>query len=175
MTRNGDARVVSVDGTISGPGGLIQVPVGADVSSNTRSDMDGLLWTLAAGFTVKQTENSIVDVFVGARLVSVEASTSWELTAAIIGPGGEELLPMQGGIGNDTDLWDGIVGVRGDVGIEWDKVSSVVSSQNIQIETSDGTRYFGNLTAAEENSSIIVMTMLAESGSSSDRLLNDCF
>ena len=116
MTRNGDARVVSVDGTISGPGGLIQVPVDADASLNTRSDLDGLQWMLAAGYTVKQTENSIVDVFVGARLFSVDTSTSWELTAAITGPGGEELLPVQGGIGQDADLWDGIVGVRGDVG-----------------------------------------------------------
>ena len=30
MSSNSDGRVVSVDGTISGPGGLIQVPVGAD-------------------------------------------------------------------------------------------------------------------------------------------------
>ena len=116
MTRNSDARVVSVDGTISGPSGLIQIPVGADVSVTTRSDLDGLLWTLAAGYTVRQTEHSGVDVFVGARLLSLDTSTSWELTSAITGPDNEELLPVQGGIAQGTDLWDGIVGVRGDVG-----------------------------------------------------------
>ncbi len=46
----------------------------------------------------------------------------------------------------------------GTIGIEWDKVSNVISGQNIQIETSDGTRYFGILTTAEEDSNIIVMT-----------------
>ena len=31
-------------------------------------------------------------------------------------PGGVELRAAQGGVGTDTDLWDGIVGVRGRVG-----------------------------------------------------------
>jgi hypothetical protein len=34
----------------------------------------------------------------------------------------------------------------GTIGIEWDKISGVVSKQNIQVETSSGTRYFGELT-----------------------------
>jgi len=46
----------------------------------------------------------------------------------------------------------------GTIGIEWDKVSNVISSQNIQIEISDGTRYFGILILAEESSSIVVAT-----------------
>jgi len=46
----------------------------------------------------------------------------------------------------------------GTIGIEWDKVSNVISSQNIQIEISDGTRYFGSLILAEEASSIVVAT-----------------
>lgn len=48
----------------------------------------------------------------------------------------------------------------GTIGIEWDKVSNVISSQNIQIEISDGRRYFGSLILAEENSSIVIMTDL---------------
>lgn len=46
----------------------------------------------------------------------------------------------------------------GTIGIEWDKVSSVISDQKIQVETSSGTRYFGNLAAAEKDASIIVVT-----------------
>ncbi len=46
----------------------------------------------------------------------------------------------------------------GTIGIEWDKVSYVISNQRIQLETSDGTRYFGNLTASDRGSSIIVVT-----------------
>jgi hypothetical protein len=116
MTRNGDGRVVSVEGAVPGPGGLISIPVSADLTENTRTDMDGLVWTLAAGYTVKDTETSFVDVYAGARLFSVDVSTSWKLTAAITTPGGEELLARQGSIGSDTDLWDGIVGIRGHFG-----------------------------------------------------------
>ena len=111
MTRNADGRVVSVEGNV--PGNIISIPVSADLTLNTRNDMDGLVWTLAAGYTVKETETSSVDVFAGARLFSVDFSTSWELTAAITAPGGEQLLAAQGSIGSDTDLWDGIVGLRG--------------------------------------------------------------
>ena len=111
MTRNGDGRVVSVEGTV--PGGFTSIPVSANLTLNTRTDMDGLVWTLAAGYTVKQTKTSSVDVFAGARLFSVDFSSSWELTATITTPGGQQLLAAQGGIGSDTDLWDGIVGVRG--------------------------------------------------------------
>jgi len=111
MTRNGDGRIVSVEGTV--PGNIISIPVSADLTLNTRTDMDGLVWTLAAGYTVKETETSSVDVFAGARLFSVDFSTSWTLTAAITTPEGEALLAAQDSIGSDTDLWDGIVGVRG--------------------------------------------------------------
>jgi len=114
MTRNGDGRIASVEGTV--PGNIISIPVSADLTLNTRTDMDGLVWTLAAGYTVKETETSSVDVFVGARLFSVDFSTSWNLTAAITTPGGEELLAAQDSTGSDTDLWDGIVGVRGHFG-----------------------------------------------------------
>jgi len=41
MTKNGDGRVVSVDGTVSGPGGSINVPVSADLTLNTRDRLRG--------------------------------------------------------------------------------------------------------------------------------------
>lgn len=46
----------------------------------------------------------------------------------------------------------------GTIGIEWDKISNVVSKQRIQVETDDGTRYFGNLTSSKKSSRIIVVT-----------------
>ena len=116
MTSNSDGRVVSVDGTLPGPGGPISIPVSIDLNLNTRTDMDGLLWTLAAGYTVKQTETVSVDVFAGARLFNVEFATNWELTAAITGPNGEALLTAQGGVGTGSELWDAIVGARGKLG-----------------------------------------------------------
>ena len=46
----------------------------------------------------------------------------------------------------------------GTIGIEWDKVASVISNQKIQVETSNGTRYFGSLASSENISSITVVT-----------------
>jgi hypothetical protein len=43
MTKNGDGRVVSVEGAV--PGDMISIPVNADLTLNTRTDMDGLTWT----------------------------------------------------------------------------------------------------------------------------------
>ena len=121
MSKIGDGKVVSVDGNVSGE--LISVPVSADFTLNTRTDFDGLLWTIAAGYTVKETETSSVELFAGARLFSTDASASWELSAAITTPGGMELLAAQGSVGSKTDLWDGIVGVRGHFDFEAGKWS----------------------------------------------------
>ncbi len=46
----------------------------------------------------------------------------------------------------------------GTIGIEWDKISNVVTNQRIQVETIDGTRYFGTLTSSKKSSRIIVVT-----------------
>lgn len=46
----------------------------------------------------------------------------------------------------------------GTISIEWDKVSKVISDQYIQVETSSGTRYFGQLKPADEVASIRVET-----------------
>ena len=46
----------------------------------------------------------------------------------------------------------------GTIGIEWDKVSSVVSKQRIQVEINNGTRYFGSLASSGESSNIVVVT-----------------
>ncbi len=111
LTRNGDARLVSVEGNI--PGSVMPIPVSADITLNTRTDLDGLTWMLAAGYTLQETRTSLVDLYAGVRYFGLDVSTSWDLTAAITTPGGTELLAAQGGIASDTDLWDGIVGVRG--------------------------------------------------------------
>ncbi len=46
----------------------------------------------------------------------------------------------------------------GTIAIEWEKIAAVVSSQNIQIETVIGVRYFGQLATSEEYSELIIVT-----------------
>lgn len=117
MTSEEDDRVVSVGDTVTIPGSETPVPVGANLNADTRTDLDGSLLTLTAGYAVSQTEASTVTVFGGARYFDVDLSTRWNLTAEITLPGGTVILPAEGRIGGDSTLWDGIVGVRGEFDI----------------------------------------------------------
>ncbi len=108
-----DSRVSSVDDTITVPGIPVPIPVSASLNLSTRTDLDGLVWMIAGGYTWKETETSSHDAFVGARYFGVDVATSWNLTADITTPGGTVVLPAQGSIAADTDLWDGIIGIRG--------------------------------------------------------------
>lgn len=117
MTSKNDGRVIFVEDTVTVPGTRIPIPISADLNLNTRTDLDGLLWMIAGGYALQETETSSLDVFAGARFFGVDVSTSWNLTAAITTPGGGVVLPAQGSIESDTDLWDGIVGIRGHFGV----------------------------------------------------------
>lgn len=110
MTSKNDGTVDSVrDG-----GGLI--PIDASLVLNTRSDLDGMTWTLTAGYEIGRNGSAGANIFAGVRYFGVDVSTRWDMTADITTPGGSVVLPSQGSIGSDTDLWDGIVGVRGELG-----------------------------------------------------------
>ena len=113
MTSKNDGRVDSVGDAISNPGSTLPIPVSASLNLNTRTDLDSLVWMITGGYALNETETFALDVFAGVRFFGVDVSTSWNLTADITAPGGGVLLPAQGSIGNDTDLWDGIVGMRG--------------------------------------------------------------
>jgi hypothetical protein len=115
-----DSRVASADDTISGPGSPTQIPIDGSLSLNTKTDLDGLAWTLAAGYRIDETATSTMDAFAGFRYFGVDVKTRWSLTSDIMAPGGGVLLPAEGGVSSDTDLWDAIMGVRGqfDLGSE---------------------------------------------------------
>ena len=47
----------------------------------------------------------------------------------------------------------------GTIGIEWDKIASVISNQNVQVETNSGARYFGHLGKSEKSGRVVVETV----------------
>lgn len=116
MTSEKD-RVASVEDRVTIPGTRIPVPVSADLNLDTESDLDGTLLTLSAGYAVSQSAASTISVFAGARLFDVDASTRWDLAAEITVPGTGAILPAAGRISGGKTLWDGIVGVRGELGM----------------------------------------------------------
>lgn len=113
LESDNDGRVRSVEGSITGPGGRITVPVSGQLNLDTNIKLDGLLVTAGVGYIYSETDTSSHIVFAGARYLGIEASTRWNLSAEITGPGGSLLLPAQGSIESDSDLLDGVIGLRG--------------------------------------------------------------
>ena len=91
--------------------GGTQVSSSANVS--TDSSLRGAAWTLGAGYAVLPGRPVDLDVFGGLRYFGLEASTDWQLSLAVTGPGGGQTFPRTGSISEREDLWDGIVGVKG--------------------------------------------------------------
>jgi hypothetical protein len=79
------------------------------VNQSTSTGLKGLVWELAASYTVAQSPTATLDVLGGFRYLGVEASLQWQLA----GPIGQ--LPQAGSHTQNVDLWDAIVGVRGRV------------------------------------------------------------
>ena len=102
-----DSTVKSVDFS----GGRLSSSTNVATSSSLR----GTAWTLGAGYAVQTGKAATLDVFGGLRYFSLQASTGWQLTADITGPGGVHTFPRTGGISEGEDLWDGIIGIRGRV------------------------------------------------------------
>ena len=113
MGSDNDGRLVSVEGAITGPGGIIEIPVGAELNIDTKSEFDGFLWMLAGGYRFAESDSGTHYLFAGFRLLTADFKTDWNLSGAVTGPGGETILASQGSIGQDLDLWDGIVGMKG--------------------------------------------------------------
>ena len=88
--------------SVTGPGGSEQV-----ANANTQTGVKGLVWALAASYTVSRSSASTFDVLGGLRYAGLEASVDWQLA----GPTG--LLPQTGSFSQTVDLWDAIIGVRG--------------------------------------------------------------
>ena len=91
--------------------------VDVSLDLGTETDLDGVTWTLVGGYTLWEEDRSIVDVIAGVRYFDLTVTTNWNLSVDITGPGGGVVLPAQGSIESKTELWDGLVGVRGHFGL----------------------------------------------------------
>lgn len=89
------------------------IPVDASLNLATETKFDGASWTFAAGYSVVETPTSMLELIAGVRFFGVDVSTSWNLSLDVTGPGGGVVLPAQGSRKDETDFWDGIIGIRG--------------------------------------------------------------
>jgi hypothetical protein len=91
--------------------------VSSSANVSTDSSLKGAAWTLGAGYAVLPGRPVEMDVFGGLRYFGLHASTDWQLTATVTGPGGGQSFPRTGSVSERLDLWDGIVGVKGRIWI----------------------------------------------------------
>jgi len=101
---SGDAKVKS---------GRFAGAIAADLG--TTAKLSGVLWELAGGYTVARGGNSSLDVLAGFRYLGIEAKTDWKLSITDNVSGGT--FARSGSASSRVDLWDGIIGVRGIVGL----------------------------------------------------------
>ncbi len=74
-----------------------------------------MTWTLGTGYAIQTGSAVTLDVFGGVRYFGLMATTDWQLTLDVAGPGGVQTFPRTGGISERADLWDAIIGIRGRV------------------------------------------------------------
>ena len=106
-----ESQVKSVN--FSGPGGRVEVPV--NVSGSANVGLKGAEWGLAGAYTVAGNEKTSLDVLLGFRYFGIEATTDWNLSADI--NNGGQTFARTGSVKESDDLWDGIVGIRGRIGL----------------------------------------------------------
>jgi hypothetical protein len=87
--------------------------VSAGLNAGTESSLDGSLWTLAGAYTLAHGNWGHLDASAGFRLFSLSAKTDVRLAAAVAAPAGGTAFERTGRLDRSTDLFDGVVGLRG--------------------------------------------------------------
>jgi hypothetical protein len=110
----GGTKTKTRDGTIDG----VPLPVGVTLDADM--DLKSWIWTLAGSYRVQSTAESEMDVFAGARMLTIEPSLVYQFSANV-GP-----FVGAGRAGSRTVKekdWNAIVGVKGRVALganrEW--------------------------------------------------------
>ncbi|MEI2783752.1 MAG: hypothetical protein V9H25_21975 [Candidatus Competibacter sp.] len=91
--------------TVRGPRGSLSLPI--DVNLNV--DLQALIWEGIGSYTVARSSTGTLDVFGGVRYLGLETSTDLSFS------GPEGALGRSGDNSDRINVWDGIVGVRGEV------------------------------------------------------------
>ena len=103
------SRVDSVNAAV-----LPSNPIGTTLNLGGDSSLQATIWTLGGGYTLANGTWGNVDVIGGFRLLALDATTNYTLSADITGPrGGGPVLARQGRLSGNESLWNGIVGLRG--------------------------------------------------------------
>jgi len=89
--------------TISGPGGVVQIPLTSSVGWH----MNTTMWELEPGLVVAHGDGGSAIVFSGVRSLSLKTSANWTFTGPI------DLIPLTGSDSESQTITDGLIGIRG--------------------------------------------------------------
>jgi hypothetical protein len=92
-----------------------RIPINTSLNTDTKSSLRGLVWNLLGTYRLLENPIITLDGMGGVRYFGLQASTDWQLSAAVNGPRQGETLARSGEISGREDIWDAIVGVRGRV------------------------------------------------------------
>jgi hypothetical protein len=97
--------------SISGPGGVIEIPINADL--NVR--MTTTIVTAGAGINVMRSAAGHLDVFGGVQYGNIKSSVDANTYAL------EGRIQRSNAVSNTTEVWDGIVGITGVLNLSDDR------------------------------------------------------
>ena len=100
-------RITSFDPLIPGS------PVQRVLDTNLSLRLSTALWTIGGGYKLIQSRWVDVDMFAGARLLSLSTKTNYSLAAQITRPNQSIALATTGSLSSSTDIWNGIAGFKG--------------------------------------------------------------
>jgi hypothetical protein len=92
--------------SITGPGGAVEVPV----NSGTTTSLSGYMVSMSGSYAVIRRPDASLDVLAGVRYTHIGTTLDWSFATEV-----EDLPARTGSAEQGVDLWDGIVGVRGNV------------------------------------------------------------
>jgi len=93
-------------------------PLPGNVTATTDFNLKTLFWTLGANYTVVATPRTTFDVLAGVRLADMQQNLDWEFSGAF---GPITPPPVTGSQQVDADVWDVIVGFKGEFGLGADQ------------------------------------------------------
>jgi hypothetical protein len=97
---------------LTGPAGFPS----SRIERKARTDLSATVWTLAGGYQVINHGDFALDLMAGARYLTMDS----DLKLSVQGPAGR--LSRENKLSMDQDVWDGILGLRGQIrlpGAQW--------------------------------------------------------
>jgi hypothetical protein len=100
--------------SVAGPGGETEVPI----NTGTTTSLTGYMVSVSGNYSLVRQPDSSFDVLAGVRYTHIGTTLDWSFDTAV-----DSLPARSGSTERGVDLWDGIVGCRGNVrfggGKEW--------------------------------------------------------